>query len=345
MGKFEEAILKQKVAEAIERIKNGYSMTDGKIYLAFSGGKDSTVVAELIKMANLDTYIPFVFTDTCVEYKAIEDFVYNYDYPNMKIVKPQKNFEYVIEKFGIPAISKVRSEALSCHDRYIGTDKFWEMATIKILIRGEMMKNGKGMNEKSTFALAEKHFHFLHPDRVAEYKIHNKCCDYLKIHPLYEFKVFNQPKGYFNGVRVAEGGIRKFKTKDYYKIRKKEKDIVFSPIFDWDDELEQAFINYYNVEISRAYTEYGMTRTGCIGCPFAKDCASQLEKAYKFEPYKYKEAIQRFKLVYIDQGVELPFDEEYMEEFRIRDEINKIRRQEMLDKYDDVRYKPWKFWE
>lgn len=340
-------ILKEKVNEAVERIRHAYEMTEGKIYLSFSGGRDSTTVAELVKMANLPTYIPFVFIDTKVEFNAILDFVHNYDYPNMVFLEPRMEFDDIIKNFGIPVISKNRAEYLGTYDRNIDNPDLLELQRVKTLITGERIQNKKGTGEKSCYALAEKHFHFLHPDRVAEYKIDNKCCTYLKTHSLYEFKVFNQPKGCITGMRVAEGGARKNTLKNYYMVTKKngKEEIKVSPIYDWSDELQQQFLDYYNVKISRAYTEYGLTRTGCVGCPFAKNCGKELETAYLFEPEKYKEILSRFKLVYIDQGILLEFDKEYMEEFNERNEINKIRRQEMLDKYDDIRIKPWKFWE
>ena len=42
--------LNTKIVNAMERIEQLVRMTDGKCYLSFSGGKDSTVVLALIKM-------------------------------------------------------------------------------------------------------------------------------------------------------------------------------------------------------------------------------------------------------------------------------------------------------
>ena len=347
MDKQDVRLLKEKVDEAIERIRFGYEQTEGKIYLAFSGGKDSTTVAELVKMAKLERDIPFVFTDTLVEFDAVRDFVFNYDYPNMVYLDPRLPFDDIIEQFGIPAINKTRADYLGCYDRNINNPNLMDIQRMKVLIQGEAINNKQGLGFRSAYALAEKHFHFLHPDRVAEYKIDNKCCTYLKIHPLYEFKLFNDIKGYYTGVRIAEGGARKNSLKDFYIWKKeyKKKELKVSPIYDWSDELREQFLEYYNVPVSIAYTKYGMDRTGCVGCPFSRNCGKDLAISKEFEPDKYDEVLNRFKLVYIDQGVKLEFDKEYMEEFYERDAINKIRREEMLAKYDSIRFKPWKFWE
>ena len=39
---------------------------------------------------------------------------------------------------------------------------------------------------------------------------------------------------------------------------------------------------------SRCYTEYGLKRTGCAGCPFGKDFEFELEVIQKYEPKLYK---------------------------------------------------------
>lgn len=109
--------LELKIEDALFRIKDLYAKTDGKCCLSFSGGKDSTVVAELIIMAqkkyNLPR-IPFVFADTKVEYDAIYEFVDWFSknkYP-VEIVKPSKPFGRVLKEYGLPFASKIKSQFL-----------------------------------------------------------------------------------------------------------------------------------------------------------------------------------------------------------------------------------------
>ena len=42
--------LDQRISDAMHRIEDMYYTTEGKCYLSFSGGKDSTVILALIKM-------------------------------------------------------------------------------------------------------------------------------------------------------------------------------------------------------------------------------------------------------------------------------------------------------
>lgn len=319
------------VQEAIERIQKAYKMTDGKIYLSFSGGKDSTIVAELIKMANLPTDIPFVFADTGIEFNATTNFVKSYDYNNMVVVKPRKPFAKVLKDYGKPAISKLKAEHLKTYQK--NQNNPMKFARCRHLITGEAEKGGVKLGVRTQVALSEKHFHFLHPDH--EYKIANQCCNYMKKYPFEDFAKENNMNGYITGVRVAEGGIRALKYTKCTNIKKVAgKDMVQSmPIYDWTDSLCDEFVEKYNVQLSDVYTVYGMKRSGCVGCPYSPNIAKELEVAFEYEPLRYKACMTWLKDVYLDQDVELPFDKEYELERIAENEKNDIRRTEMIVKY------------
>lgn len=114
--------LELKIADALFRIKDLYNKTSGKCCLAFSGGKDSTVVAELILMAQKEynlPKIPFVFADTQVEYNAIYSFVDWFSknkYP-IEIIRPSKFFGRVLKEYGLPFSSKIKSEFINTYQK------------------------------------------------------------------------------------------------------------------------------------------------------------------------------------------------------------------------------------
>ena len=85
------------------------------VYVAFSGGKDSTVLLDIVRSIFPD--VPGVFCDTGLEYPEIRDFVKTFD--NIEILKPKMNFRQVIEKFGYPFFSKEISESVYYSKKYL----------------------------------------------------------------------------------------------------------------------------------------------------------------------------------------------------------------------------------
>lgn len=80
------------------------------VYIAFSGGKDSTVLSHIVDATFPGNNIPRVFVDTGLEYPEIREFV-KQD-PRAIFLKPQMNFKKIIEKYGYPFISKEVSECV-----------------------------------------------------------------------------------------------------------------------------------------------------------------------------------------------------------------------------------------
>lgn len=85
------------------------------VYVSFSGGKDSTVLLDLVRKDFPN--IPAVFVDTGLEYPEIRDFVRGFE--NVVWLKPKMNFKQVIEKYGYPFFSKEVSECIADSKRYI----------------------------------------------------------------------------------------------------------------------------------------------------------------------------------------------------------------------------------
>ena len=109
--------LKAKIIMTQQRIRGWYEHFDGDVYVSFSGGKDSTVLVDIItKMGYTD--IPLVFVDTGLEYPEIRDFVKGYG-DRVTWLKPKMVFKQVIEKYGYPFISKEVSECVQGARKYL----------------------------------------------------------------------------------------------------------------------------------------------------------------------------------------------------------------------------------
>lgn len=329
------ADLDKRVTDAQHRIEELWNETDGKCYVSFSGGKDSTVLLALIKQCQeLGTVgnIPAVFSNTGIELGVTVDFVKwvkeNW-YPNVIIIRPEKCFDQVLKEQGKPIKSKLKAELL--HRWHLGQRTPFLVGS---LIEGQLPTGSMTWRTK----IGDMDMHMLHEEFpiVAS----EKCCKYMKKDAFSRFEKENGIKGGLIGIRISEGGAREISAKK--RVKNGGKICTFlqhgslrkAPIIDWTEDDVEKFIHDYDVPLSDAYTKYGFVRTGCMACPFSRRLEHDLEYLYFHEPNRYKAAMHWLKDVYIAQNVQLPFDEEYERErereWRIRYEP---MRQEMLRKY------------
>lgn len=143
-----------------QRITEWYEHYDGQVYVSFSGGKDSTVLLDLVRSIYPD--VPAVFVDTGLEYPELRDFVKTIE--NVEWVKPKMSFRKVIEQYGYPVITKEQAKYL--HElRVTKSDKLKETR-----LNGN--KWGMGMVAKKWRYLMD-----------APFKVSNVCCDVMKKRP------------------------------------------------------------------------------------------------------------------------------------------------------------------
>lgn len=330
--------LDEKVTEACHRIEELYYEADGKCYISYSGGKDSTVLLALVKLCEEvytipENVIPAVFVNTGIEMGITVEFVrwvkQNY-YPNVIEIRPDVSFDWVLKKYGKPIRSKLRSEFLGRWQSGSRTRSVYMN-----FVEGET-NSGK---HASRTKLADKDAHMLSDEFPV--RASSKCCAILKKKPFKKYTEQYGTKGYAYGIREGEGGARTLNTR---ALAPKKGDRVCTSIsggiikkaaiIDWNDEDIEEFIARYNVPLSRAYTEFGFHRTGCMACPFAMDVDKNLLYLHDHELNRYKAAMHWLKDVYIAQNVILPFDREYeREREKMWREVYEPMRQEMLRKY------------
>lgn len=100
--------LQRKIQVTLTRIIEWYQKNNGKVYVSFSGGKDSTVLLDLVRKAFPD--VVAVFVDTGLEYPELKEFVKTI--PNVVYLRPEMSFRKVIETYGYPLISKEVSQKI-----------------------------------------------------------------------------------------------------------------------------------------------------------------------------------------------------------------------------------------
>lgn len=99
--------LEAKIVLSKQRIKEWYEHFDGNVYVSFSGGKDSTVLAHLVH--EMYPEVPLVFSNTGLEYPEVQQQARKWD---AEFVRPKMSFSEVITTYGYPIISKEVAEAI-----------------------------------------------------------------------------------------------------------------------------------------------------------------------------------------------------------------------------------------
>lgn len=108
LKKLQSLTLDQKIQATKVRIGEWYQHYNGKVYVSFSGGKDSTVLLHIARKCFPD--IEAVFVDTGLEYPEIRQFVKQHE--NVTTLRPKMRFDEVIKKYGYPVVSKAVSESI-----------------------------------------------------------------------------------------------------------------------------------------------------------------------------------------------------------------------------------------
>lgn len=273
-----------KIQITMARIFEWYREFDGKVYVSFSGGKDSTVLLDIVRrfvepLFNIEPHsIEAVFIDTGLEYPEIREFVKTFD--NVTWLKPEMNFKKVIDTYGYPLISKEVS------DNVYRARKGSQNATDRM----------NGLNPdgtESSFKKGNIKYKYL---LEAPFEISNKCCKVMKKDPAkkYEKETGKHP---IIATMACESTYRKtgwLQTgcNAFNKDRPTSQPMSF-----WTEQDIFEYIIEYNLPYASVYGEIIETedgklkttlcdRTGCVFCGFG----CQLEK----EPNRF----QRLKVTH-----------------------------------------------
>lgn len=131
------------------------------VYVSFSGGKDSTVLLDIVRNKMGYENIPAVYVDTGLEYPEIRDFVKGFE--NVVWLKPKMNFKQVIEKYGYPFIGKEVSACVEGARKYLTKllsdmhveDRQTDSCRISIILN-ELQEQGRTVNFRNPFLLLKK---------------------------------------------------------------------------------------------------------------------------------------------------------------------------------------------
>ena len=218
-------------------IQRFYIQERGKVYVAYSGGKDSTVLLHLVR--SLYPEVPAVFSDTGLEFPEIRDFVRAT--PGVTIIRPDTSFRKVIEDEGYPIISKEVAAAICKARRGVPS-------ALKLLD-----------TPTSEFRYGKAHYRHL---LDAPFKISSKCCDRLKKAPFRTYEAESGRAGII-GTKAEDSQLRA-------TIQMKEGEIrghQCAPLGIWTDEDIWEYIRIHGLNYCHVY-DMGYKATGCVFCMF-----------------------------------------------------------------------------
>lgn len=284
---------------------------------SYSGGSDSDIMIDLIertrKLFNLPP-IKYAFFNTGLEMQATKDHVkataekYGVEITEYR---PKVNIIQATRQHGVPFVSKIMSMGLS----------EWQKKGVPLSIADEYAaaedKEAKRQELRERYPKCESVINFLcccnskgepRPniqlvinssrymrDFIGEcppdFKISAKCCDYCKKQLAH--RVQKDYEMIITGERRDEGGMRSVPRKDNTALcftENSDGQYRFRPLYYVSDADKAWYKDYYGIRYSDAYEVYGLTRTGCCGCPISYKAVEDLEKIRPYEPQVVKAA-------------------------------------------------------
>lgn len=274
--------LNQKIDHSLGTIEAFISQTGRTPFISFSGGKDSTVLLNLVRRY-IDKDMKAVFCNTGNEYPEIVRFVRNTD--NITIIRPRYTIREVIEKYGFPLVSKEQAQGI----RQAKTTRSEKLRNIRLhgSDRRKGWVSGK-IADRWQFLIDE-------PFMVSE-----KCCECLKKRPLARY-VKQSGEVPLIGTMAGESILRR---QQY--IRRggcnsfSGKSAACYPLSIWTDEDIWNYIRKFKVPYCELYDQ-GHTRTGCMVCGFGaqyETSPNRFERLAESHPKAYS-----IFMGYINNGI------------------------------------------
>lgn len=312
---FQAESLPIKKQHSLAKIAEWFSYWKNAVYVAFSGGKDSSVLADLCafwcSITGATLYL--VFVNTGLEYPEIQKHVkvfaewlrHKYGIEVMlEILRPKMRFDEVIKKHGYPVISK----EVSVDIEYARKGRQWALYKFQ-------GKNSDGTDSKrkaSNIRYA--------PIIDMDFKISNKCCSVMKKAPAKKYEKETGRKAII-ATLAEESSMRENAWLKNGCNAFNAKRATCQPMSFWREQDVLQYIKQEQIPIASVYgdieyaeapdqmriEDYGLTecgtdklkttgcdRTGCIFCAFGchlEKSPSRFERLKETHPRQYEYCI------------------------------------------------------
>lgn len=293
---------------------------------SYSGGADSDIMIDVIERTRHAFGLPpikYCFFNTGLEMKATKDHVkYTAEKYGVEIeeVRPKINIVRATRMYGVPFVSKIMSAGLSEWQKKgipLSVANEYEQAEDKAAKRAELKERYPKCESVLNFLCccnsageprpniqlvinSSKYMRDFIGEYPPDFQISAKCCDYCKKQVAHKIQ-----KGYemiITGERRDEGGMRSVPRKDNTALCFTETasgQFRFRPLYYVSDKDKAWYKERYGIKYSDAYEVYGLTRTGCCGCPISYKAIDDLELIRPHEPNVVKAAWNIFGKSYL----------------------------------------------
>lgn len=312
--------------EAIKSIVAKRLVEHPNAICSYSGGSNSDIMLHLIESVRKIYDLPpikYCFFNTGLEMKAIKQHVKDMEKKygvEITEYRPKVNIVTASRTYGIPFVSKIMSAGLENVQRKqipLSIADEYAAAGDKTAKRQELRERYPKSEQAINFLCccnaagdprpniqlvinSSKYMLDFIKENPVPFRVSAKCCDYCKKQTAH--KVQKDYDMVITGERRDEGGMRSVPRKDSttmcfsetadgkYRLR---------PLYYVSDADKQWYKDYYGIKYSDAYEVYGLTRTGCCGCPISYKATEDLEKIRPYEPVLVKAAWNVFVESYL----------------------------------------------
>ena len=279
----------------------------GYIYISFSGGKDSTVLLDIVRKMYPEATAMYV--DTGLEYPEIKQFVKTF--PNVDIIRPEKMFNKVIEEYGFPIISKEVSECISQARIALERNNGQYQYRLDALNGTRKDKNGK----KSPYNYTKWKFLL-----DAPFKISNKCCNIMKKNPAHKYYK-ETGRAPIIATMTAESRLRESQYLKQGCNGFNNKIPTSTPMAFWTEQDVLKYLKDYNVPYCSVYGEIkidengkyyttGCERTGCCFCGYGAhldDIPNRFQRLKITHPKQYDYIINKLGMGKVLDYINVPY--------------------------------------
>lgn len=353
LKRFQAESLDDKFQRSLAKIGEWYMRWQNEVYVSFSGGKDSTVLADICafwcKCIGATLYL--VFVNTGLEYPEIQKFVKEYaEYLRNKydievvldILRPKMRFDEVIKTYGYPLISKDISQAIY--------DARTQARREGIDVRQTRLYN-RGFNPESEYCKKYPSYCRARYDSLfdMQFGVSHKCCDVMKKKPAKQYEKTTGRKPIM-ATMTSESRLRQTKWLQFGCNAFDAKRPNSAPMSFWTEQDVLLYIKQEKLPIASVYgdieyeiepgqmriEDYGIVcgspeklctsgckRTGCIFCAFGchLEETNNFQRLKKTHPRQYEYCIGGGE--YNEDGIWQP-NKEGLGMGHVFDTLNKI---------------------